>query len=201
MPARGEEGAEEAVHAGGQRGRGATGPLGEEGHGDETEEAPGAVTMGTQSDFRESEAQTTPYEPDTILPAEISEKQRHLNEKHNLGAEPEVLLLKDLRYDGPVGARLPAGLAEVEKIEKMREKRAFEASLPPLSDLSQMGLRKKMLEEWERREWEDREQEIVELQEEQLRSNGSRGRRASMRRRTRGWKPCSPGCCTTSSRH
>ncbi len=126
--------------------------------------------MGTQSDFRESEAQTTPYEPDTILPAEISEKQRHLNEKHNLGAEPEVLLLKDLRYDGPVGARLPAGLAEVEKIEKMREKRAFEASLPPLSDLSQMGLRKKMLEEWERREWEDREQEIVELQEEQLRT-------------------------------
>ena len=126
--------------------------------------------MGTQSDFRESEAQTTPYEPDTVLPAEISEKQRHLNEKHNLGAEPEVLLLKDLRYDGPVGARLPAGLAEVEKIEKMREKRAFEASLPPLSDLSQMGLRKKMLEEWERREWEDREQEIVELQEEQLRT-------------------------------
>jgi len=126
--------------------------------------------MGTQSDFRESEAQTTPYEPDTILPAEISEKQRHLNEKHNLGAEPEVLLLKDLRYDGPVGARLPAGLAEVEKIEKMREKRAFEASLPPLSDLSQMGLRKKMLEEWERREWEDREQEIVKLQEEQLRT-------------------------------
>ena len=51
----------------------------------------------------------------------------------------------------------------------MREKRAFEASLPPISDLSQMGLRKKMLEEWERREWEDREQEIVELQEEQLR--------------------------------
>ena len=171
MPARGEEGAEEAVHAaGGGGGRGATGPLGEEGHGDETEEAPGAVTMGTQSDFRESEAQTTPYEPDTVLPAEISEKQRHLNEKHNLGAEPEVLLLKDLRYDGPVGARLPAGLAEVEKIEKMREKRAFEASLPPLSDLSQMGLRKKMLEEWERREWEDREQEIVELQEEQLRT-------------------------------
>ena len=126
--------------------------------------------MGTQSDFRESEAQTTPYEPDTVLPAEISEKQRHLNEKHNLGAEPEVLLLKDLRYDGPVGARLPAGLAEVEKIEKMREKRAFEASLPPLSDLSQMGLRKKMLEEWERREWEDREQEIVKLQEEQLRT-------------------------------
>ena len=126
--------------------------------------------MGTQSDFRESEAQTTPYEPDTVLPAEISEKQRHLNENHNLGAEPEVLLLKDLRYDGPVGARLPAGLAEVEKIEKMREKRAFEASLPPLSDLSQMGLRKKMLEEWERREWENREQEIVELQEEQLRT-------------------------------
>ena len=126
--------------------------------------------MGTQSDFRESEAQTTPYEPDTVLPAEISEKQRHLNENHNLGAEPEVLLLKDLRYDGPVGARLPAGLAEVEKIEKMREKRAFKASLPPLSDLSQMGLRKKMLEEWERREWENREQEIVELQEEQLRT-------------------------------
>ena len=173
MPARGEEGAEEVPEAtlGGAPvgGGGVGGLLGSEDVWDEADEAPGAVTMGTQSDFRESEAQTTPYEPDTVLPAEISEKQRHLSEKHNLGAEPEVLLLKDLRYDGPVGLRLPAGLAEVEKIEKMREKRAFEASLPPISDLSQMGLRKKMLEEWERREWEDREQEIVELQEEQLR--------------------------------
>ena len=174
MPARGEEGAEEvteATHLGGPPagGGGVRGLLGSEELGDEADEAPGAVTMGTQSDYRESEAQTTPYEPDTVLPAEISEKQRHLSEKNNLGAEPEVLLLKDLRYDGPVGLRLPAGLAEVEKIEKMREKRAFEASLPPISDLSQMGLRKKMLEEWERREWEDREQEIVELQEEQLR--------------------------------
>ncbi len=61
------------------------------------------------------------------------------------------------------GAGLPAGLAEVEMIERARAKRAWEATLPPLSDLSQLGKRRKMMEEQERKEWAFREQEIKML--------------------------------------
>lgn len=57
---------------------------------------------------------------------------------------------------------LPAGLAEVEMIERAREKRAWEATLPPLSDASQLEKRRKMMEEQERKEWAFREHEIEE---------------------------------------
>ncbi|CAH2218726.1 Hypothetical predicted protein [Pelobates cultripes] len=66
------------------------------------------------------------------------------------------------------GRGLPAGLAEVEMIERAREKRAWEASLPPLSDLSQLEKRRKMMDEQERKEWAFREREIEKLQEAQL---------------------------------
>lgn len=59
-----------------------------------------------------------------------------------------------------LGRGLPAGLAEVEMIERARAKRAWEASLPPLADLEQMEKRRKMMEEQERKEWAFREQEI-----------------------------------------
>lgn len=59
-----------------------------------------------------------------------------------------------------LGRGLPAGLAEVEMIERARVKRAWEATLPDLSDLSQLERRKKMMEEMERKEWALREQEI-----------------------------------------
>lgn len=53
-------------------------------------------------------------------------------------------------------------------MEKLREKRAFEASLPPIDDFKNLPLRRRMLEEWEKKEWVDREQEILELQEKRL---------------------------------
>ena len=59
-----------------------------------------------------------------------------------------------------VGHGLPAGLAEVEMIERARAKRAWEATLPPLNDLSQLDKRRKMMEEQERKEWAFREGEI-----------------------------------------
>lgn len=59
-----------------------------------------------------------------------------------------------------IGRGLPAGLAEVEMIERARAKRAWEASLPPLSDSEQMEKRRRMMEEQERKEWAFREQEI-----------------------------------------
>ncbi len=55
---------------------------------------------------------------------------------------------------------MPAGLSEVEMIERARAKRAWEATLPPLSDISQLDKRRKMMEEQERKEWAFRDQEI-----------------------------------------
>lgn len=59
-----------------------------------------------------------------------------------------------------LGRGLPAGLAEVEMIERARAKRAWEATLPPLNDVSQLEKRKKMMDAMERKEWALREQEI-----------------------------------------
>lgn len=59
-----------------------------------------------------------------------------------------------------VGRGLPAGLAEVEMIERARIKRAWEATLPPLNDISQLDKRRKMMDEMERQEWALREREI-----------------------------------------
>lgn len=51
-------------------------------------------------------------------------------------------------------------MAEVEMIERARAKRAWEATLPPLNDVSQLEKRRKMMDEMERKEWALREQEI-----------------------------------------
>ena len=58
------------------------------------------------------------------------------------------------------GQGLPAGLAEVEMIERARAKREWEAQLPPLSDASQLEERRRMMKEQESKEWAFREGEI-----------------------------------------
>lgn len=45
-------------------------------------------------------------------------------------------------------------------IERARAKRAWEATLPPLNDMSQLEKRRHMMDEMERKEWRLREQEI-----------------------------------------
>ena len=45
-------------------------------------------------------------------------------------------------------------------IERARAKRAWEATLPPLNDMSQLEKRRKMMDDMERREWALRESEI-----------------------------------------
>lgn len=70
-------------------------------------------------------------------------------------AEPSLSLCPRLPDRG-----LPAGLAEVEMIERMRLKKAWEATLPPLNDLSQLQKRRRMMDEMERKEWAFREGEI-----------------------------------------
>jgi hypothetical protein len=128
---------------------------------------PKSRTAGTQSDYRESEAQTAPYAPEAFLPLRPSVKQSALRATHHVPGrdnEPEVLTLRDPNYDA--GGAL--GAADVDRIERARAKRAFEASLPPLSDVASLPLRRKLMEEWEEAEWCEREREIARLQEERL---------------------------------
>ncbi|XP_037014720.2 cilia- and flagella-associated protein 91 isoform X2 [Artibeus jamaicensis] len=106
-------------------------------------------TVGTQTDYRDSETQTDPYSPEYIVCQD---------------SVPELLTLATLTW----GRGLPAGQAEVEMIERAREKRAWEATLPPLSDISQFEKRRRMMNEMERKEWAFREQEIEKLQEIRL---------------------------------
>ena len=59
-------------------------------------------------------------------------------------------------------------MAEMDLIEQMREKRAFENALPPTSDEACFALRRKLMEEQEFREWNKREEDIKRLQNERL---------------------------------
>ena len=56
---------------------------------------------------------------------------------------PEVLTIAHLKY----GRGLPASMAEMELIEQMREKRAFENALPPTSDEACFLLSQQLMEE------------------------------------------------------
>ena len=59
-------------------------------------------------------------------------------------------------------------MAEMELIEQMREKRAFDNALPPTSDEACFALRRRLMEDQENREWNKREEDIKRLQNERL---------------------------------
>ncbi|KNC54466.1 AMY-1-associating protein expressed in testis 1 [Thecamonas trahens ATCC 50062] len=109
----------------------------------------GARSVGVQTLYRESEAQTDPYTPEYVT---------------RDGEEPELLSLAMFTY----GHGLPVTMDEIELIEKAREKRAWEASLPPIDDPDQFELRQRMMEEMEMQEWREREEEIERLQQARL---------------------------------
>lgn len=117
----------------------------------EEEEAPGTTrSVEVQTLYRESEAQTDPYSPEYILQA---------------GApKPEVLLLQHKKF----GNGLPVGLREVQIIENARQKRAFEDSLPPLTDEASYELRRRLMAKQEQLQFRRREEEIQELQDQRL---------------------------------
>ncbi|XP_061221429.1 cilia- and flagella-associated protein 91 isoform X2 [Neopsephotus bourkii] len=117
--------------------------------GDSKVFSPRLRTLGTQTDYRDGEAQTDPYSPEYVVPS---------------GSVPELLTLATLTW----GRGLPAGLAEVEMIERAREKRAWEATLPAMDSASNIEKRRTMMEDMERKEWAFREQEIEKLQEVRL---------------------------------
>lgn len=102
-----------------------------------------------QTDYRESGAQTDPYSPETIV------------DTTNV---PEVLSIYHLQF----GKGLPASMAEMELIEQMRDKRAFENALPPTSDEASFTLRRRLMEEQEHRQWNNRENVIKQMQNDRL---------------------------------
>lgn len=105
---------------------------------------------GTQTKYRESEAQTDAFTPAyTIDPSK---------------EPPEILMLAGLtQEDG-----LPIGLREVEMFEHAREKRLMEASLPPFTDEASLALRKKLMEGQEMKELRLRSLELERAREERL---------------------------------
>lgn len=71
---------------------------------------PKTRSVHTQTEYRDSETQTDPYSPEYVIQP---------------GTEPELLTLATLSYSNG----LPAGLAEVELIERARIKRRWLAQL------------------------------------------------------------------------
>lgn len=120
-------------------------------------------TIGIQTDYRESEAQTIPWDPDYSLPENPWDKQRYRSSRFHC-AGPELLELRHLKF----GTGLPAGLNEINHIDKLREKRAFEASLPSINNLKELDVRQNLIEKWEEKEWAERSTEIQDLQNQRL---------------------------------
>ncbi|KAF0688214.1 Aste57867_20084 [Aphanomyces stellatus] len=107
-------------------------------------------SIGVQTMYRDSEAQTVPYTPDFTIPVG--------------GPTPEIATLTSFSYENG----LPAGLAEIELIGRNRQKRAFEAALPPMTDEASFELRKRMMEQQEKSEWAFREVEIDRVHDQRL---------------------------------
>ncbi|KAK9831183.1 hypothetical protein WJX74_006520 [Apatococcus lobatus] len=124
-----------------------------------TGESRGPVTraVGTQSDYRESETQTGPWEPTCKTPATPTSKQTGKSAAV-AASGPEIALLRGM--DLPIDS-LPSQ-ADVDKIHNMRLRRAFEASLPQMEGAGprQAALRERMLSEWEEAEWDERDEEV-----------------------------------------
>ncbi|XP_047130321.1 cilia- and flagella-associated protein 91 isoform X1 [Hydra vulgaris] len=106
-------------------------------------------SVAIQTDYRESDTQTDPYSPEYVI---------------RPGSHPELLTLATLCYEHG----LPAGLAEVEIIERARAKRAWESTLPPLSNTEMYEERRKMMADHEAKEWAFRESQIEKLQQAKL---------------------------------
>lgn len=102
---------------------------------------PDAKTVGVQTIYRESEAQTVPYTPQYFVPE---------------GATPEVLLLKGFT----AGNGLPVSDVEMKIIESIRFKKDLESNLPPFTDECSLMFRKRLLENQEVNEMKLREAEI-----------------------------------------
>ncbi|XP_014611744.1 PREDICTED: protein MAATS1-like [Polistes canadensis] len=95
----------------------------------------------TQTDYRESETQTVPWEPPyKIYP----------------GHNPEVLTVTHLTW----GHGLPAGMHETDIINRTKMKRAWEMFLPPMDTEANIKIRKCITKALEEEQWAFRDAEI-----------------------------------------
>ena len=76
----------------------------------------------------------------------------------------EILSLQHLKY----GQGLPATLREVTMIDRARQKRAFERSLPPITDESSFEMRKRMMEAQELLEFNQKKSDLEKQHEYRL---------------------------------
>ena len=107
----------------------------------------GTCDVMCQTDYREMDCQTDPYTPDYYVEE---------------GAQPQVLALMEIKW----GAGLPAGVAEVEMIDRVKRRTQVESGLPQGGDDEAMTKRLDALESLEQIEWNERELHIKQLQDE-----------------------------------
>ncbi|XP_076379821.1 cilia- and flagella-associated protein 91 isoform X2 [Megalopta genalis] len=105
--------------------------------------------IGTQTDYRDSDTQTVPWEP----PYRIKK-----------GHNPEVLTIAHLSWN----QGLPPGLHELEVINRMRMKKKWEEVLPPMDKPANIKLRTAILTAIEVDEWAFREAEIQAIMDYRL---------------------------------
>lgn len=117
--------------------------------GDASGIQPQTCDAACQTLYRESDCQTDPYTPDYFVEE---------------GQQPEVLAIMELRY----GDGLPAGLGEVEMIDRVQRRKLIESQLPQGSDPVSMKQRLQALEALEKLEWDEREAHIKGLQDTRL---------------------------------
>ncbi|KAF0299324.1 Cilia- and flagella-associated protein 91 [Amphibalanus amphitrite] len=123
-------------------------------------------SRGTQTDYRESEAQTEPYSP----PYRVVD-----------GDWAEELTVAALSW----GHGLPAGQAEVEMIERLRNRRCWGETLPPTGDRCYGERRIKLIESIERQEWVALR---LELMKHLLKEQEDRRKQRVTRRLDKRWK-------------
>ncbi|KAF5297367.1 hypothetical protein FQR65_LT01297 [Abscondita terminalis] len=104
------------------------------------------VNKMVQTQYRESSAQTIPWQPDYV----VSE-----------GCDPVLLMMDFLKW----GSGLPCGMEEARLLERARKKKTWSKSLPLLTDAKSVDKRNRLLEAMARDEWAFREKEIDELNE------------------------------------
>jgi cilia- and flagella-associated protein 91 len=112
------------------------------------------VDMGTQSDYRESETQTDPWDPD-IVPTDPSQTQ------------PEVVFLKHAGLNFPDGWR-NLTTEDMTLVDRAKQRARLAEQLPPLDDPSTLSKRQAMMQTQEQDEWAYRDEEIQNEHDKQV---------------------------------
>jgi len=106
-----------------------------------------ARTVGCQTTYRDSEAQTDPYTP-----------EYNIIQRQGIEEEVEIMSLSHLTF----GNGLPVTDKGINRIERDRDRREMEKTLPPITDSTTLELHRKFLEDQERKDFKLRENEINE---------------------------------------